>query len=1479
MSHNDYLLYFAKNTSSNFSHKNTLMKLLFSILSLLAVGTPVWSAQATARFRGGAKETERGLQESECTDCCTSIDALPFEDIILCDHGHIAHAISTTIGGTCSHNRDVEAQKLSGKTTNDEAYNFLMGICKDRIQGCTSLESLDFASIRDCHNVHWAKEEIRNKQVGCTVTRADWQEAIAITGTLSWIDAEAVLRESCFEKITPCIPYSDLVEGFKVASECSAWHGVHIPIQDRLGESCKRTREEEAVAIVWDREKVASPGTKVVWHDEDETTTNAVDYLVEKCKENIVPCTSLDALDFVNIRECSNSHWARLEIQSKQAGCAATTRADWQEAMLITNTPTWDEAAVALRTKCYEKITPCVQYTDLYDDMKVVGDCHSWTGVLNPIKARLTESCMRTDKEDAIAIVYNLEKDNNPNTIVVWNDEDETTTDAEDYLVAECESRITPCLDGTAALFDRFSSIQLCNGHHVLQDIIFLQGEACLRQAWQDAVLVSPDEYKIWHDNDPATLDAQDYMVEQCSQRITPCSSLDDLLTLFESVQSCADWHIRKDIESLQGEGCRRNPDWDGVILAKELLEREGSTEVPTRWWSDDPAEVTGYSALRDKCESIIKPCVELETLHLGFKTAQYCDANHVRHEIDILQDDECRRNPYEDAVLLTPSDYAIWGDDDLNTKDARIRLMNECSVRIAPSFQLSELESDFVGINICDYGHIKQKIEARQSTIASTRRNGDQDAILLAGEILKNSDSTVLVTTHLDLVEQLETESPLATYAVMSWGNQEGTYNPATLLQTSCEENIQPCVPSLDLIKFTNITTCSYGHIKEIIRNNQGVDCTRHPDHDAALIVRDFEWLENPDGPRPALRPIWDDDPNALSGSEYLVEMCLEEVESCVPSFDDLNFADIEYCTHHHITEEITASQPDTCDRHPHLDATFLVREHVYLNQDDPGYEPPVYVWNDNDPNTENAFDYLMATCENDITPCIEVEDLDFVNIENCNQHYVRAEIISKQEDCSSDRHPHHDAMIMTGTDVWYNEDPDVDSALNVLQRECEATIEACVSMETLDFRYIRSCDDHHIRALIDETRESIGDSCPSYPSRNVQDEAILITGADVYHDLDDTTTNANDVLIEYCLTKVESCTLKREDSLEVHGCDWINFKDAVRKGTRDENNDCARRLDFEIFAMDRELSALFGKTSRELLDETCTTAWSGFNVSTFDQVDSEFTPAFMDDYTNGLTHLNSETGNFQGQCTYDRNSEVGSNIAKFYMYDAKQNLVDGFNPLDTCQGQAIMCCFGRDRQFGDNNGNCHIDNCEDADPADNSNLCKTETRAYPNNDPPENEIHCHGLAWGADDNEYTRKLMFNNFFYVSLYDHMYSRGYVERTIRREDDPAEFRMCDCVEEMPPVSRADCTEVSINPFTVHRDATSGTVIATAPEKLDVQYNACRGDGRNNDLSAYIKRLVREERFSEALQYQAYQTLVGYENPNDNHNEAACDAIL
>merc|ERR1712226_542876 len=104
---------------------------------------------------------------------------------------------------------------------------------------------------------------------------------------------------------------------------------------------------------------------------------------------------------------------------------------------------------------------------------------------------------------------------------------------------------------------------------------------------------------------------------------------------------------------------------------------------------------------------------------------------------------------------------------------------------------------------------------------------------------------------------------------------------------------------------------------------------------------------------------------------------------------------------------------------------------------------------------------------------------------------------------------------------------------------------------------------------------------------------------------------------------------------------------------------------------------------------------------------------------------------------------------------------------------------------------------NCRDASPADNSNLCWTDTNIPSFSDPftfpdkSEGSIHCHGLAWVDDENSFESQLRYNNLFFVSLYDHMYTRGYVETTV----DSDEIPMCGCIEDIPPVSRADCTQV------------------------------------------------------------------------------------
>ena len=105
-------------------------------------------------------------------------------------------------------------------------------------------------------------------------------------------------------------------------------------------------------------------------------------------------------------------------------------------------------------------------------------------------------------------------------------------------------------------------------------------------------------------------------------------------------------------------------------------------------------------------------------------------------------------------------------------------------------------------------------------------------------------------------------------------------------------------------------------------------------------------------------------------------------------------------------------------------------------------------------------------------------------------------------------------------------------------------------------------------------------------------------------------------------------------------------------------------------------------------------------------------------------------------------------------------------------------MCCFGRDRQSNDNNGNCADNDCIDKSPADNSNLCYPNFPTiipFPNES--EGAIHCYGLAWGEDVNGFEAKMKYNNLFFVSMYDHMYTRGYVEKMVPDEYVP----MCGCI--------------------------------------------------------------------------------------------------
>jgi hypothetical protein len=255
---------------------------------------------------------------------------------------------------------------------------------------------------------------------------------------------------------------------------------------------------------------------------------------------------------------------------------------------------------------------------------------------------------------------------------------------------------------------------------------------------------------------------------------------------------------------------------------------------------------------------------------------------------------------------------------------------------------------------------------------------------------------------------------------------------------------------------------------------------------------------------------------------------------------------------------------------------------------------------------------------------------------------------------------------------------------------------------------------------------------------------------------------------------------------------------------------------------------------------------------------------------FYNGLSEWQDEVETVYE--TYDQavTSRLQTDAAKvkeFYNGLAKYSRVSWPNALtnfeaSTCSSNAAMCCWPKDRQANDNNGNCatpYDENCVDKDPADNTNLCFADLKkgnrssgfnsehgfvAFPeDNSNGEGAIHCHGFAWANDEYDPISRYKGNNLFYVSMYDHMHQRGYVKNI------PG-MPMCGCMDQMPMVTRSDCTQLDLTEEweAVYEDIANSFVAKLT--KVEIAFNACRGrNGRNNDLWAYAARLYDEGRMT------------------------------
>lgn len=230
-----------------------------------------------------------------------------------------------------------------------------------------------------------------------------------------------------------------------------------------------------------------------------------------------------------------------------------------------------------------------------------------------------------------------------------------------------------------------------------------------------------------------------------------------------------------------------------------------------------------------------------------------------------------------------------------------------------------------------------------------------------------------------------------------------------------------------------------------------------------------------------------------------------------------------------------------------------------------------------------------------------------------------------------------------------------------------------------------------------------------------------------------------------------------------------------------------------------------------------------------------------FDSNYYDGGTYLNEE---YEPEEIPEFIDNVYEGVAQTQLITYPEDHIE--KNFGSCQAQSVMCCWVQDRQANDDNGNCEDDDCKDADPADNTDICWVDLESSPGSNhvedgfalfegDSEGDAHCHGFAWSNEEDTDTTSYRYrgNVLFYVSMYDHLSQRGYV-----REVPGAP--MCACLEQMPAVSESDCTEMDITEtYTFSIDG--GGNAAAKITSVDIEYNACT----NNELRDRFDELTEE----------------------------------
>eukprot|EP00571_Detonula_confervacea_P009087 CAMPEP_0172316950 /NCGR_PEP_ID=MMETSP1058-20130122/30102_1 /TAXON_ID=83371 /ORGANISM="Detonula confervacea, Strain CCMP 353" /LENGTH=1231 /DNA_ID=CAMNT_0013031391 /DNA_START=247 /DNA_END=3942 /DNA_ORIENTATION=- len=163
----------------------------------------------------------------------------------------------------------------------------------------------------------------------------------------------------------------------------------------------------------------------------------------------------------------------------------------------------------------------------------------------------------------------------------------------------------------------------------------------------------------------------------------------------------------------------------------------------------------------------------------------------------------------------------------------------------------------------------------------------------------------------------------------------------------------------------------------------------------------------------------------------------------------------------------------------------------------------------------------------------------------------------------------------------------------------------------------------------------------------------------------------------------------------------------------------------------------------------------------------------------------------------------------------------------LDNCDVGAAMCCFVASRT--------------NSEPVSNSDLCYVDMKASKRTahvqdgwsiyGEPTDNVYCEGFAWGKDSGSLSNALKGNALFHVGFVDNLFSNGNVEQVPGAP-------LCGCMDRMPVVTNATCTNVTASGSVVDVsfDSTAGLFDASFTIG-DIGYDDC------GDLSSHYKAVV------------------------------------